>query len=85
MVEGKFFIYLRNTSDWEIKKKFWYFYNRFPVNFENENDDGGLVLSWETYSNELKTNIPELFSGQYKVITEFRWRINANPGLFATS
>jgi diaminopimelate decarboxylase len=54
------------------------------VNFDDENDDGGLVASWTKYSEDLKQNVPELFSGEYKVITEFGRRINAKPGFLVT-
>jgi diaminopimelate decarboxylase len=56
----------------------------FPVNFDDENDDSEVVLSWKTYSDSLKQTTPELFSGDYIVLTEFGRRTNAKPGFFVS-
>jgi diaminopimelate decarboxylase len=56
----------------------------FPVNFDDERDDNSSVASWEDYGKNLKLLCPELFSGDYKVLTEFGRRTNAKPGFFVS-
>lgn len=51
-----------------------------PVNFDDENDSSDKVLSIEDYANMAKKEVPELFSGDYLVITEYGRRYLAKPG-----
>jgi len=56
----------------------------FSVNFDDELDDSEITPSWDAYSNSLRQTVPELFTGDYKVLTEFGRRINAKPGFFVS-
>ncbi len=58
---------------------------RFPVNFDDENDDSKTVASWDAYSEALRKTVPELFTGEYRVLTEFGRRTNAKPGFFVST
>jgi len=54
------------------------------VNFDNEEDDTPAAGSLASYSSLLRSTSPELFSGQFKVITEFGRRYNAKPGFIVS-
>jgi diaminopimelate decarboxylase len=59
-------------------------YFRLAVNFDTEEDDSSTVPSLTAYAQLLKETSPELFSGDFKVITEFGRRYNAKPGFFVS-
>ena len=54
-----------------------------PVNFETEEDDNEKVPSFKKYWEKLST-IPELASGEYRVITEFGRRVFSKCGFIAS-
>lgn len=64
----------------------------FPVNFNDEHDNVTLydsngkseTFNVATYADLLKTKFPVLFSGKFKVITEFGRTYNAKPGFFVS-
>ena len=51
-----------------------------PVNFVSD----GIKPTFEDYASELKRQVPELFSGKYRVKTEFGRSIFAKNGFIAT-
>lgn len=51
-----------------------------PVNFDSEEDHTETIPSLAEFSQVLRHNVPDLFSGKYKVITEFGRRYNAKAG-----
>jgi diaminopimelate decarboxylase len=51
-----------------------------PVNFDSEADVSDSAMSFADYAAALKKDVPELFSGEFRVITEFGRRYNAKAG-----
>lgn len=51
-----------------------------PVNFDSEAEHTDTVPSLQALGKLLREKVPELFSGQYKVITEYGRRYNAKAG-----
>ena len=54
-----------------------------PVNFETEDDHNDKVPSFKQYWEKL-SSIPELSSGEYRVITEFGRRVFSKCGFIAS-
>lgn len=57
-----------------------FFFKSLPVNFDDERESTDVTPSIENYANMLKSQVPELFSGEYIVITEYGRRYLAKPG-----
>jgi diaminopimelate decarboxylase len=54
-----------------------------PVNFASEEDVEGEAIAFDEWARRL-SHIPELFNGEYTVITEFGRRLNAKAGFIAS-
>lgn len=55
-----------------------------PVNYWGDEFSAENVPDWSEYAEHLKQHIPELFSGDFKVVTEFGQSMNAKCGIFAS-
>jgi len=56
----------------------------FPVNFDDEQDDVSASVSLDSFVKALQSTAPELFTGQFKVITEFGRFYNAKAGFIVS-
>jgi len=55
-----------------------------PVNFNDEHEHSEAAPTFKSYSNMIKDKCPELFSGEFKVLTEFGRRYNNKPGFIVS-
>lgn len=55
-----------------------------PVNYWGNEFSAENVPNWSEYADHLKQNIPELFSGDFKIVTEFGQSMNAKCGILAS-
>lgn len=53
-----------------------------PVNFDSEKESDDDAPSFEDYKKLLEKNCPILFTGDYKVISEFGRKLNAKSGFY---
>ena len=55
-----------------------------PANYESDSWGSGKVPTFEEYAAHLRENVPELFSGEFKVFTEFGQSLTAKCGFLAS-
>lgn len=53
-----------------------------PVNFESEEDAAGEAISFASWRGMLEEHCPQLFTGQYEVLTEYGRRLNSKSAFF---
>jgi diaminopimelate decarboxylase len=54
------------------------------VNFDDERDETDVAITFNQYADMLRKSCPALFTGEYRVFTEFGRRINAKPGFIVS-